>query len=240
MNSNSAPSPPSLDPASSKTSAEILPVSGILGTLDALLRRPRDLCHHFGSPRSIGLIGVLVFIALLTTALYGLVVGSFSGGMQWWAVPLKLAGGLVLCGVICLPSLYVFACLAGATVRLADVAGLVAGLVALLGILLVSFAPVAWVFSQSTNSVAAMGTLHLVFWLIATLFGVLFLRRGLARLGALSRGASDVWSVLLVLVMLQMMTALRPLVGTAQTLLPTEKRFFLQHWGMCLEQNTRN
>jgi hypothetical protein len=33
-----------------------------------------------------------------------------------------------------------------------------------------------------------------------------------------------------VLVMLQMTTAVRPLVGTSDTFLPKEKKFFLAHW----------
>ncbi len=40
--------------------------------------------------------------------LYGLVMGSFSGGVQWWAAPAKLVGGTLLSAVICLPSLYIF------------------------------------------------------------------------------------------------------------------------------------
>jgi hypothetical protein len=31
-----------------------------------------------------------------------------------------------------------------------------------------------------------------------------------------------------------MTTALRPIVGTADTFLPTQKKFFLSHWGDCL------
>jgi hypothetical protein len=42
--------------------------------------------------------------------------------------------------------------------------------------------------------------------------------------------------VIFLLVMVQMTTALRPLIGTADTLLPTEKRFFLGHWGECIKQ----
>jgi hypothetical protein len=38
-----------------------------------------------------------------------------------------------------------------------------------------------------------------------------------------------------VLVVLQMTTALRPIVGTADTFFPTEKRFFLSHWGESLK-----
>jgi hypothetical protein len=32
-----------------------------------------------------------------------------------------------------------------------------------------------------------------------------------------------------------MTTALRPLVGQADTVLPTEKKFFITHWGDCLK-----
>jgi len=41
-------------------------------------------------------------------------------------------------------------------------------------VLLIGFAPVAWLFSQSTESLLLMGALHLVFWLIATYFGLRF------------------------------------------------------------------
>jgi hypothetical protein len=33
-----------------------------------------------------------------------------------------------------------------------------------------------------------------------------------------------------VIVSLQMMTTLRPIVGTSRTFFPTEKKFFLAHW----------
>ena len=40
--------------------------------------------------------------------------------------------------------------------------------------------------------------------------------------------------VIFVLVALQMTTALRPIVGRADTFWPTEKKFFLQYWGESL------
>ena len=39
-----------------------------------------------------------------------------------------------------------------------------------------------------------------------------------------------VWTGIFFLVTLQMSTSLRPLIGTADTLLPTKKKFFLEHW----------
>ncbi|HTH49699.1 MAG TPA: hypothetical protein VMB21_19455 [Candidatus Limnocylindria bacterium] len=210
--------------------AELAPIHGVGGVLEALLRRPRGVLHHLSGSAASGLIGRLLFIAVVGAALYGIVVGTFSGGTQLWAAPVKITVGLLICGVICLPSLYVFACLTGSVARFADVAGMVAGLLALMTLLLFSFAPVAWVFSQSTESVAAMGMMHLVFWLIATYFGARFMYRGMARLGARSEGAFYFWMTIFVFVALQMTTALRPLVGKADTFLPKEKMFFLQHW----------
>jgi hypothetical protein len=40
--------------------------------------------------------------------------------------------------------------------------------------------------------------------------------------------------IIFLLVMLQMTTTLRPIVGTAETFLPTEKKFFLNHWAQSL------
>jgi len=166
---------------------------------------------------------------------FGIFIGWFSGGTQLWAAPLKVATGLLISAAICLPSLYIFACLSGSTARLSEVVGLVAGLLLLMTILLIGFAPVAWLFSQSTESLILMGALHLVFWLIATYFGLRFLNAGFV-LREDRSGGLKVWMVIFLLVMVQMTTALRPLIGTADTLLPTEKRFFLGHWGECIKQ----
>ena len=106
---------------------------------------------------------------------------------------------------------------------------MIAGLIALMTVLLIGFAPIAWVFSQSTESLPAMGALHLIFWFIATYFGLRFLHAGFTHLSARPAGLR-VWVVIFLLVMIQMTTALRPIVGTADSLLPTEKKFFVKHW----------
>jgi hypothetical protein len=182
---------------------------------------------------------ILVLAASACALLYGLVVGAFSGGVQYYAAPLKIAGGLLVSAALCLPSLYVFGCLSGSTARIRDAVRMLAGTLALALILLFSFAPVAWVFSQSTNSVGVMGLFHVVFWLVAISFGGRFLLRGMRRAGARSEGAFYVWLVLFVLVSLQMATALRPIVGTAPMWLPKEKKFFMAHWAASFEEPTK-
>jgi hypothetical protein len=234
------PNPPTPVIPSDPGPVDLAPVQGICGVLDALLRRPRAVLHHLHSDGGGSLIAPLLFIAVVASALYGVVVGTFSGGAQLWAAPLKITLGLLFCAGICLPSLYVFACLSGSQAKLRDVAGMAAGLIALTSLLLFSFAPIAWVFSQSTESVAGMAALHIVFWLIATYFGTRFVHNGMARLGSASGLAFRVWTVIFAFVCLQMMTAVRPIIGTAERLLPTEKKFFLQYWGETMEMGRRH
>ena len=104
----------------------------------------------------------------------------------------------------------------------------------LMTLLLIGFAPVGWLFSQSTASIVWMGVLHLLFWFIATAFGLRFLQSGFALTQARSLAGVRTWVIIFVLVVVQMTTALRPLIGTAETLMPTEKKFFLTHWADCL------
>ncbi len=216
------------------------PVAGAAGVVEAVLRHPRRIMFQLSQGASPGrVIGLLFALALVFIAGYGLIVGSFSGGAQWWLAPLKITAGLLAAGVICLPSLYIFSCLGGSAARWREVAGALGGLLALTTLLLVGFAPVAWIFSQSTESVATMGALHLAFWLVAVGFGVRFLARAFHHFGLRSEAGLKAWIIIFLLVTLQMTTALRPLVGPAgKTIMPAEKKFFLTHWLETLDAKT--
>jgi hypothetical protein len=159
-------------------------------------------------------------------------------GDQIWAAPVKIAGGLLFSTLICLPSLYIFTCLSGSQARLSEICGLVAGLLLLMTILLIGFAPVAWLFSTSTESINWMGALHLIFWFIATFFGLRFLSSAFSHSRARSVAGLNTWIIIFVLVVVQMTTALRPIVGKAPTFLPKEKKFFLTHWSDSLNAET--
>jgi hypothetical protein len=242
-NPSSPPIPPQIPPSLippgpaplGDNPAEREPITSPIGAVEAILRQPRRLIFQLRQPGSGPLLGGMLFVAVVCSLVYGVVVGTFSMGPQLWAAPVKIAAGLMISALICLPSLYIFTCLSGSQARLAEMCGLLAGLLMLMSILLVGFAPVAWLFSQSTQSVAWMGTLHLLFWLISTLFGLRFLHAGFSHSQARSRAGLYTWIAIFVLVALQMTTALRPLVGRADTLLPTEKKFFVTHWGDCFK-----
>jgi hypothetical protein len=223
------PKPPGEDPE------ERSPINGPVAAIEAILRQPRRVMYQLQQPGAGGLMFWLAFIALLCAVIYGLVVGTFSMHEQLWRAPVKIAGGMIFSAVICLPSLYIFACLSGARIRLAEIFGLVMGMLMLTTILLIGFAPVAWLFSQSTDSINWMATLHLTFWFIAAIFGLRFLNNALSHSNARSSAGFNTWIVIFMLVVLQMTTALRPIVGRSDKFFPDEKKFFLNYWAQCLK-----
>ena len=215
--------------------AERVPISNAVAAIDAILRHPRRVMFQLRQPNAGKLIAMMLLVSVACSVIYGIVAGTFSGGVQLWAAPTKIAAGLMISGLICLPSLYIFTCLSGSQARPIEVCGLLAGLLMLMTILLIGFAPVAWIFSQSTESLAWMGALHLVFWFIATIFGLRFLEAGFSHSNARSRAGFYTWIVIFLLVAVQMTTALRPILGKSNTFLPTEKQFFVSHWGDSLK-----
>lgn len=228
--------PPVIPPAQQPGDdpAERAAIPNVVAAIEAILRHPRRVMFQLRQPDAGKLIAAMLFISILCSLVYGVVVGTFSGGAQLWAAPVKITSGLMISALICLPSLYIFTCLSGSQARPVEVFGLLAGLLMLMTILLIGFAPVAWIFSQSTESLAWMGTLHLIFWFIATIFGLRFLEAGFANSHARSRAGFHVWVIIFLLVAVQMTTALRPILGTSETFFPKEKQFFLSHWGDCL------
>ena len=237
--------PPRIPPAATPSSvlqlgddpAERAAISNVVAAIDSILRHPRRVMFQLRQPDAGKLIAMMLLVSAVCSLIYGVVVGTFSGGPQLWIAPAKIALGLTISALICLPSLYIFTCLSGSQARLVEVCGLLAGLLMLMTILLVGFAPVAWIFSQSTESLAWMGTLHLIFWFIATIFGLRFLETGFSHSNARSHAGFHTWVIIFLLVAVQMTTALRPIIGTADTFLPKEKQFFVSHWGDCLKSS---
>jgi hypothetical protein len=198
--------------------------------IEALLKYPGRIIHELQHNWRVELSSWLLVLALLGMALYGVVVGSFSGGPQMWIAPAKLALGTLLSVLICLPSLYIFACLGGIDARLRTVTGVLFAAVGLGALLLIGFAPVAWIFSQSTDSVAFMGALHLMLWGIGISFGLRLIEAMGRLLTGSARSHLKLWGLIFVVVCLQMTTTLRPIIASSKTFFPTEKKFFLANW----------
>ena len=234
--------PPPMVPAQrllGEDSSERVPIASPVAAIDAILRHPRRVMYQLRQPGAGRLIAHMLLVSVACCLVYGVVAGTFSGGLQLWYAPAKIVMGLMISALICLPSLYIFTCISGSQARLVEVGGLLAGLLMLMTILLVGFAPVAWIFSQSTESSAWMGALHLIFWFVATAFGLRFLQTGFSHSQARSQAGLNTWVVIFLLVAVQMTTALRPIIGTADTFLPKEKKFFVAYWGDCMDTGER-
>ena len=219
--------PPPLDPA--------LPENPDRKSLfEALLRRPHALIPRLGGP---GVTRNFAGLALVSFMLFGIVLGCFAKHEQLWAAPLKIGAGLIIASVICFPSLYIFTTLAGARVNLSQLAAALAGALALAGLLLLGFAPAVWIFAESTDSFGFIGLLAIGSWLIALFFALRFLKSVVQSSGGTQNGPLVVWSVVFLLVSLQMTTSLRPILGRSTVFLTQEKKFFLQHWGENIEKS---
>ena len=121
--------------------------------LENLLKHPGRVIHELHQTRAAILASWLLSFAIIGIAIYGIVVGAQSGGAQMWLAPAKLGLGTLLAVLICLPSLYIFTCLGGIDAQLRSVCGALFAAVCLSSILLIGFAPVAWIFrNQPTQS----------------------------------------------------------------------------------------
>lgn len=228
-------SPPPRPEPKSTASAQFVPMAdeqpSLVATFDTLLKKPASLLHHLhhsASPK--GVVINLLITTVVCLAVFGLMVGTFSGGDQLWAAPVKIILGLFASALICLPSLYIFACLSGYDITARSVVGVLVAVLCLTSLLLLGFTPVVWVFSQSINSLPFMAAILLGFWIIAVGFGLSLLFRSARFLGAHNAGHLSIWALVFVTVALQMSTTLRPIIGTSDEFFPQEKRFFLEHW----------
>lgn len=204
--------------------------------ISALLKTPSLLMQHILDGRNLWRDAVTVLCCgLLFHALYGFAVGLFGG----WPVAIMTAAKapLIACGalVVCLPSLYVFACLGGLPVSLAQAFMLAASTMALTGLLLLGLAPVAWLFAVSTNSLGFTVSLNLVIWLIAFGTAASFLRgTGTGKENQGHRRGLGWWIVIYLLVTFQMTTLLRPiLTPPSEGWWTAEKKFFIVHFTDC-------
>lgn len=203
-----------------------------------MVQKPADLLAEVHRPgrRPIERLAALAMGAMV---LVGLVVASFSGGMQMFVVPLKLCVGLATCALLCLPSLYVFSSVAGAAQSVRETAlALVMG-VALIGVLLVALAPVTWLFSQSTDAAVVIGTLHVAALVTSAVVGLRLVCAVMHALNGRTIAGVRAWGVMFVVVMLQMTTTLRPLLGEFEGLRSPQRMFFIEHWVSPVSRATR-
>ncbi|MEI6810237.1 MAG: hypothetical protein WCN95_16080 [bacterium] len=225
----SAPQPP---PSSSAT-------TGTENIVTALLKAPAKVADVIALQHKSLLAATfaLLIVAVACHAVFGLAIGLFAGWpvaiMDMIKVPLVALCSLLLC----FPSLYVFACVAGSPLSISQTFALGCSCLAMIGLLLVGLAPVAWLFAVSTESLPFIVILTLLIWLVAVSFAVRYV--GKLRSNSLfqRQGGIKMWFLILIVVTLQMTTCMRPMLGKPASGWWTDgKQFFLSHFGLVFEQ----
>lgn len=203
---------------------------GFSQILNHLLKKPLSVIHEINHGERSPLPALLA-VTLVCLGVFGLVLGMFSAGDQLWASPVKVIGGVLFSGLICLPSLYIFGALGGMDAKVQQIIGLMLTFLSITSLLLVGFAPVVWLFSTSSNSLIFFGFLSLAIWIICLIFGLRVISRASKSMGGGKGGHLHLWAMIFMLVTVQMTTTLRPLIGTSNQFLNlAEKKFFLVHW----------
>jgi hypothetical protein len=206
---------------------------GLATALESLLKHPAQLVYEVsGGMRK--WMPYLILTVIVGALFYGFIMGTYSGGTQLWASPVKVAFGLIVSALLTFPSLYVFTCVNGSDLKIGPVFSLLVLALGLVVLLLAGFAPVLWIFSQTTTNIVFIGWIHLIFWLISLGFGYRLLSAGFGLLGKAYSGGLAFWAFVFLLVSFQMSTILRPILGTSKVFLADEKLFFLTHWFSCM------
>ena len=222
-----------------------------VGSLSELLKTP-DLY-------SLGIVGGVSIspriAASLASAAAGFALFFFAAGFfAGWQVALldavKGAGIALFAFALCLPSLYVFSCVSGATLRAGQIVAAGAACLAMAGMLLAALAPVLWLFAVSSSSAAFVVVLAVMLSIPAVSYAMRP-AAGLQRVGGIRTSAGlRLWFAVLAIVALQTVTLLRPMLAapatppaegeeaaakTAETSPEPKKMFFLEHFGRTLD-----
>lgn len=208
---------------------------GVLASLDELLRRPTAGFERAQAGAPLGAWAARVFCgSLACCALYGAAAGFFAGGAQIGIAAIKAPLIVSASALLCLPSLYIFALLAGAPLTHSRFMVTVIGFVGMLALVMVGLIPIEWLFSVSTTSLGFAVWLHLVLWFIALLFAARFLR---ASLPEMPKGAMLLWLLLYCVVSFQVATFLRPTLWREPDapIVDRGKLFFLEHFSNALD-----
>jgi hypothetical protein len=229
----SLPQQPAPDRGDSEFRNEFKPLDGLWSpyrVIDALLKNPTQISFELLKGKRLLTSIVLICLTVVCLISYGIIMGSFSGGRQFWVVPVKVTCGYLLSALICLPSLYILASFSGAKQKLDEIVSLLCQALAVSTLFLMGFAPIIWIFSQSTDTVKFMGILHLAVFVTAMTIALKKFGETMNNLNSKQILSINIWSVVLVIVMLQMTTTLRPLIGPFETFAAHEKKLFIQHF----------
>ncbi|MDY7013488.1 MAG: actin-binding WH2 domain-containing protein [Cyanobacteriota bacterium] len=114
----------------------------------------------------------LLICSCLLFALYGAIMGSYSGGLQMLASAAKLPALYLLTLLICLPSLFLFEVISGSKYAFAQYQALLLVAMSSMGIVLFGFAPISLFFRLSVGDYAFFKLLNVAILAIAGGLGI--------------------------------------------------------------------
>jgi|KBSSwiStaDraftv2_1062776.scaffolds.fasta_scaffold206719_3 hypothetical protein len=162
----------------------------------------------------------LTLVSVACLALYGVIIGSQYSWLQALSSGVKLPILFLLTNAICLPTLFIFGSFFGSKRSAMQTAALLLAGTAVIGIVLVGFAPVTVFFTVTTKNYQFLKILNVGFFSIAGILGILFFNRFLAE--SMEAGAQPVrarglflrfWFLLYAFVGTQLAWTLRPFFG---------------------------
>ncbi|MDB9493243.1 actin-binding WH2 domain-containing protein [Spirulina major CS-329] len=171
-------------------------------------------------------------------ALYGMILGSFSGGLQILVSAVKLPALYLLTLAICLPALFFFEVVAGSKRTFLQYLVLLLASMGVIGVMLLGFAPVTLFFRLSLNDYAFFQLLNIVILGVGSVIGVQVFYRGMLAIADSDgqelkrrRTAMKLWLFLYAFVGSQLGWTLRPFFGNPgqpfQLFRSLESNFFL-------------
>lgn len=197
-----------------------MPAGDPLSTAGALLRAPGGVWRDVAAgERPLSRAFALLAVAVALSAGYGVVIGLWEPGWQTLFAAAKLPIVLAGAALLCTPTLHVFSAIGGSRLTLPRTAAFALCAAASASLVLLAFAPIAWLFGVSSGRWGFMLLLHLGVGLVAAVHGLRGLaaaRRYLAARGdgsAPPAGVLGTWSVLVMLVGLQLAWLLRPILS---------------------------
>ena len=184
---------------------------------------------------------VLLICSSLFFAIYGAIIGSFSGWLQMLASAVKLPSLYLITLLICLPTLYFFDVISGSKRTFNQYLALLLAGMSIISVTLLGLAPVTLFFRISINDYTFFKLWNVAIFVLTGLIGVHFFYRSTIYLAhkdnpqhQRSKQIIKPWLVLYGLVGSQLGWVLRPFFGSPgngfQLFREVESNFYFNIW----------
>ena len=183
----------------------------------------------------------LLICSSIFFAIYGAIMGSFSGGLQIISSAIKLPALYLLTLIICLPTLYFFDIISGSKRTFPQYLALLLASMSVISVMLFGFAPVTLFFRISINDYVFFSLLNIAILAITGFIGINFFYKAMrsftdqdSEQAKYRTGVIKGWLVLYAFVGSQLGWTLRPFFGEAthpfQLFRNLESNFYVHVW----------